>query len=410
MAENWAAQGVEVHVLSSSRRNYPKTSRINGVWVHRTGFDSLKEVLYYWMGSTGGRGRIGAGVRRPGHWARFWGWVYQAVWKNLYFPDDACLWYFPARNKAFELLDTHSFDQIITVSLPFTGHMVGLAVRKKYPELPWLADIGDPFTIQARPLNNAVFYGRWSRGFEKRVLETAEVVTITHQTVLAAFQRKFGSAANRMQVIPPLLHPPMASRPDSGWWQRMTSDATAIHLGYFGAFYAPVRTPDAFLDLLDTTIARRPDLARRFQIHFFGEIFPEFWARLSRYPNILLHGLRPRAEVRVFMRRMDMLLHIGNSTEYQFPSKAVEYFASGKPVVHLSYVDDDPFTGLWGKETGLLVLRVKNGRVRNEDVEQWLDLLETEPFPRGTADRKEQLLPYLLASIARRYESLMWKE
>jgi len=51
LAEYWAAQGAEVHVVCARRRDCPRESVVNGVQVHQVGFDSLKEVFYYWFGS-----------------------------------------------------------------------------------------------------------------------------------------------------------------------------------------------------------------------------------------------------------------------------------------------------------------------------------------------------------------------
>lgn len=395
LAEYWAALGHDVHVVCARRGDCPDEASVHGVQVHRAGFDSLKEAVYFFSRSRSGRGRVGAPTKRPGWLGRLGIWLYDSVWKKLYFPDDAMFWYFPARRKVLQLIERQSFDALISVSLPFTAHLVGLAARRRFPTLRWLADIGDPFTIQAKPLNNAWLYGRLSRRSEALVLRTADVATVTTVFAQKKYVQTFGpAAADHMIVIPPLLHPPPAALS-----ALPAPQSSLLRIGYFGAFYAPVRTPDAFLDLLERTFERRPALHERLRVDFYGEIFPEFLPRLQRHPAICLHGLRPREEAQAAMREMNILLHIGNTTDFQLPSKAVEYLAAARPVVNLSYVADDPFAAFFDNWPGVLHLRVENNRVTESGLRQWLDWLERPP----ASEKFPDLDPFLIRTIARQY-------
>lgn len=410
LAEYWASQGFEVHVVCARQGACPLYDVVHGVHVHRVGFDSLKEVIYYRTRSTNARGRVGGGVRRPTVVMRIAGWLYRTFWKNIFFPDDACLWYFPARKKVLELLKSQSFDGLISVSLPFTGHLVGLAAKRQFPALPWLADIGDPFTIQAQPLNNALLYGRLSRRLERKILEKADGVVVTNPAAAAAYQAVFGAVSQKIKVIPPLLHPGMdAAKPEVSELGALftPSEQTALHIGYFGAFYAPVRTPDAFLNLLEQTFARYPEWRTRLNVHFFGDIFPEFWENLTRQPVIRLYGLRSRKEVRSAMKRMDILLNIGNITDFQLPSKAAEYFASGKPVVHLSYRQNDPFVAFWGDAPGLFQIKVEKHKVPAAEVQRWVAFLNSKPQAVPEALRAEQVRRCLVEAVGEAYVSLL---
>jgi glycosyltransferase involved in cell wall biosynthesis len=420
IAEYWATQGHEVHVVCARRRDCPDTAEVNGVQVHRAGFDSLKEVAYFLSGSSAGRGRVGAAVRQPGRIERMAMWLYRTFWKNIYFPDDACLWYFPARRKVRALLAAQPFDAVVSVSLPFTGHLVGRYVKQCMPAIHWLADIGDPFSIQAEPLNNAFLYARISRRLERTVLENADAVVVTNSGAVRAYRQVFGDLAARLAVVPPVWN-----EPQSRLWQhrefahqteQMGTDnhsSCIIHhasfqIGYFGALYAPVRTPNAFLDLLDKTIAARPELLGRLQVHFFGEVFPEFFQKLHRAPGVQLHGLRARAEVQAAMRQMDVLVNIGNTTEYQLPSKVVDYLAAGKPVLHLSYVEHDPFLDFWGDTPGLLTLRVRHDRVADEDILRWLAFLEEKHTIPTAAECLQRVQTFTVAAVATAYEEFLF--
>ncbi|MFN0015250.1 MAG: glycosyltransferase [Saprospiraceae bacterium] len=405
IAEHLAEKGHEVHVVCSRRRDCPDESMLNGVHVHRTGFDSLKEVAYFLFRTKTGRGRVGAGISRPSLAARAAMWLYRFFWKKIYFPDDACLWYFPACRKVKTLLKSlQRFDAVVSVSLPFTGHLVGWAAKRQSTDIRWLADIGDPFTIQPKPPNNDFLYGRFSTYLERAVLEKADAVVVTNAGALRAYRERFGEVADKLKVVPPLWH---AHPQAQGGGGHALENGAFFWLGFFGALYAPTRTPDAFLDLLQKTCAARPHLRGSLSAHFFGEIFPEFFEKLSREPYVVLHGLCSRSEAQAAMRQMNVLVNIGNTTDYQLPSKVVEYLATGKPVLHFSYVERDPFIDFWGNTPGLLTLRVRDGSISDDDISRWLTFLETKHPEPTAAERLERVHKFTVPVVAELYAGLL---
>lgn len=387
IAEHWAAQGHEVHVVCGRMRGFPKESVLNGVHVHRTGFDSLKEVFYYYLSQKNARSRPETGIVSAGFFSKTLQFLYRTLWKRIHFPDDTGIWYFPALRCAKKIIKAHRIEAMVSVSFPFTGHLVGLALKKRHPELPWVADTGDPFTIHDVPLYNAFFYGKINRRLEQQVLETADCVTVTTPALKFRYEQAFPNAAIRkIEIVPPLLHPldpgHLADCPDTWQIPRLPDE---IHIGYFGTFLPVIRTPFAFLNLLDDLQVLQPDLYQRLRIHVFGEVFPDFLAPLQRHPVIRLYGLRSRAQARAAMAQMDALLHVGNRTDYQLPSKAVDYLASGLPVLHLTNSDSDPFIDFWADAPGLIYLRVTGDRVGEEQAQQ----LNWEGFAATATDREE---------------------
>jgi hypothetical protein len=412
LAEHWAKEGHTVHVLTARLREQGDTTMRHGVRVHRIGFDSLKEWAYHRFGSLPARGRVGLKPVQVGLFSRGLQWVYQNVWKGLYFPDDACVWYFPARKKMRQLLENEQFDAVITVSLPFTGHLLGYYFSQrnflqfgrsdKAPPV-WLADIGDPFSFQANPPNNTSLYGKYNRRLERRILESAQVVTVTTAATRSKYRAEFGAAAvANLNVVPPLFQPPEP-------WKDLPNlpPHTSISLAYFGALYRPTRTPDAFLDLLERTFVHRPDLRKRVEIHFYGEVFPEFFTKLEAAPNVQLHGLCDRKTAWKAMWQTDILLNIGNTTDFQLPSKAVDYLAAGRPILHLSYVENDPFVAFFEGNPLLFTLKVEQGTVSDKELERWIVWLEGVKPMLSRSELESRVAPYLLPQIAAQYLGLI---
>ncbi|MEQ1747501.1 MAG: glycosyltransferase, partial [Saprospiraceae bacterium] len=344
-------------------------------------------------------------------------WLYRFFWKKIHFPDDACLWYFPACRKVKTLLKAQPFDAVVSVSLPFTGHLVGWHAKNLAPALRWLADIGDPFTIQPKPPNNDFLYGRISKRLERAVLEKADTVAVTNTGAVRAYREQFGEVAEKLRVVPPAWRQAISPKSLEHWAlnSKMSNVQCSIsnvqvHLGFFGALYAPTRTPDVFLGLLQKTYSTRPDLFGRLYAHFYGDVFPEFFEKLTNTPGVVLHGLCSRADAEAAMQQMNILVNIGNTTDYQLPSKVVDYLAVGKPVLHLSYVERDPFLDFWGDVPELLALRVRDGRIADEDIPRWLAFLEaTHPEPTA-AERLERVRNFMVSAVAEQYERIVMSD
>ncbi len=397
----WATQGHEVHVVCARQRGFAHTSPCEGVRVHRTGFDSLKEVFFFLAHSSKGRGRLGAGKAPPGKGLRLLSSLYRNLWKRLCFPDDAWQWYAPAFQKAVALHKAHSFDVLISVSLPFTTHLVGCSFKRRYPQVRWLVDVGDPYSLRPGPLQNPIYFpvGRW---LERRVLSKADKVVVTNPALAEHYCRQMNLPPKHIAVVPPLWN----EFPAEGMAKPSTTQP-GWHVGYFGTFYAPIRTPKGVVHLIRQTFQCRPDLRDKLFFHFYGEIFPEFWHELYRLPNTYLHGLCAPEAVQKHMRHMRLLLSVGNTTSWQLPSKAVSYLASGRPVVHLSHIKCDALVRFWGEHPHLLVLELEDGRIGEADFGRWLSFLENPPPEPSERERRQRIAPYRTECIGEAYLQLL---
>lgn len=63
----------------------------------------------------------------------------------FFLPDARVGWNKFAFQAACKLIDEEKIDAIITTSPPHSTQLVGLKLKKKY-NLPWLADLRDPWT------------------------------------------------------------------------------------------------------------------------------------------------------------------------------------------------------------------------------------------------------------------------
>jgi len=345
-------------------------------------------------------------------------------WRSVYWPDGSCLWYLPGRKRALQLLDTYAFDGVISVGAPFTGHLIGLACKRANPALKWLVDIEDPFAfVDAYFINNRLLYQRLNFRAEAAVLKAAKAIAVTVDTAKETYGHYFPGIEAKITVVPPLFDPGLVAASDFKGFE-----PGRIHLSYMGAFYAPIRTPDAALQLLDLLLERHPEFQNRLLVHFFGEIEYAVKAAFERYPrlvpNLRLHGLVDREQVAAAMSKTTFLLNIGNTTTYNLPSKSADYLASGKPIVHISATDPGysrPTTSS-GRTTPIdtfvafmadhpMLLSIKSETIGPEAADSLAKFMMDFQYQQLDGEAIEaRIKPYRTAQIAEAYIRLLVKE
>lgn len=415
LAEFWAKQGLEVHIICSKRAGYKKEEIQNGVAIHRTGYNSLKEVLYHLINTKKRRGEAEESLKsnKPSRskFLTLFVWFNENIIKKLYFPDDAFIWYRKATKRAVKLQNERKFDVLISVSLPFTAQLIGLNFKKKYPNIPWLVDIGDPFAFQfTHPLNNHFFYKQLNINLEKRVLEMADAVSVTTKGAKELYENHFPAMGEKISIMPPLKSRVVAKS------AKFSHDVAfqKIHIGYFGSFFKNVREPNAFLELLRSTFQQYPDWRDKIEIHFFGDIIEHFTKTFEKAEDLKeslkFYGLVPKETAEALMGEMDFLLNIGNQTTFQLPSKSVDYLASGKPIINICSIEADTFASFFKSYPFILNLKLEQSKIEKLQIERFLAfLIENKGKTVEQSLLKEIMQPFEIESISAQYLNCLSK-
>ncbi len=211
IAERWAEMGHEVHVVSGWKLGAREQELLGGVQVHRVG-GAFSENLRLWIERRrGGAKKEGPqreeslGGERFSGWARIAKIVHDATWKKVYWPDSTCLWFFAARKKALQLIGETAFDAVISTSTPYTGHLVGRAVKAAQGGIHWMVDIGDPFWFGKPALNNSALHGSRNRRSEQEILEICDSATVTVASCQRNYEEAFSGITGKIEVVPPLF-------------------------------------------------------------------------------------------------------------------------------------------------------------------------------------------------------------
>ncbi len=331
--------------------------------------------------------------------------IYANTWKKIYWPDYACLWYFPSLRKTRKLLASRDYDGVISVSHPFTGHLVGLKTKKQFPKTRWIADIGDPFCfLNNTPVNNARLYRNLNYRIEKKVFAYADAIAVTTTPAMREYSKLFPDKSSKIQVIPPLAFLPETKVQDP----LVFSKSHKIRLIFIGTLYKTIRNPAFLLKLFSKLL--RTELKDKIELHFFGDIndcssvFDEY--RMLINDKIFIHGTVPHEKVFYIINQADILVNIGNDTLYQLPSKLVEYMLANKPILNIVKTETDPSVSfLENKSTFFNVLADKD-KPTNRQIEEAANLILNPPDSDPT-EPKSWLNQFSTESIAKSYQCLI---
>lgn len=122
---------------------------------------------------------------------------------NLFIPDPRVGWNKYAFKKACEVIEEKKIKIVVTTSPPHSTQLIGLRLKKRYPELKWIADFRDPWTdiyyyklFYPTPLAKKIdFY------LEKKVLRTTDKIITVSPALKKLFARKIHSSEAKIEVI-----------------------------------------------------------------------------------------------------------------------------------------------------------------------------------------------------------------
>nr|MCU0397817.1 glycosyl transferase [Cyclobacteriaceae bacterium] len=107
-----------------------------------------------------------------------------ATWvrANLFIPDPRIFWIKPSVRFLHDFLKERKIITIITTGPPHSMHLIGLKLKKKNPDLNWIADFRDPWTEWGlwEKFGTGAWAMRRHRKLEHKVLISADhVVSVT---------------------------------------------------------------------------------------------------------------------------------------------------------------------------------------------------------------------------------------
>lgn len=331
--------------------------------------------------------------------------IYNWTLKKIQWPDYSWHWILPAKNCIKKLLTDKSYDLMISVSHPFSSHVIGAMIKHENSGLKWIMDIGDPFCfLDKTPVNNFMLYRKLNFEIERRYFRKANKISVTTQETYNEYFRIFPEAGEKIFVIPPLLSIPTLNWPVH---ESYIDEAQIKRLLFIGQLYQNIRHPRLLIDFF---MRARKQLHDDVELHFVGgydgmEGYIEEIKNKEEFKSVVFHGRQTREFAIKMMHTADWLVNISNETVYQLPSKLVEYVSTGKPILNVCRSNEDSSVKFLQNYPSAISLNFENG-ITDAHVSTLTDFLKTSK-PLCEDERAEWIEKHSIEKISNSYMELI---
>ncbi len=255
---------------------------------------------------------------------------------NFFLPDPRRGWNKHALRQAIELIKAEDIKLVFTAGPPQSSHLIGLELKKVFPDLTWIADFHDYWTdiSHLTKFYRTAIAHFFDKRLELNVLQKADQV-MTH---CQSSKRILGDKLTPGERDKIFVHTMgyredmFPERPQSGNQKKFTITYTGI----IAESYEPAVLFEAFAAALSLNPGINADIV------FIGSSFAGL-AAIAERTGLAAHfvnkGYIPHTEAIAAMEASSALLLINPRTKDEkniVPGKLYEYLASFKPVISLS--------------------------------------------------------------------------
>jgi glycosyltransferase involved in cell wall biosynthesis len=265
------------------------------------------------------------------------GKVLRFIRGNFFIPDPRRGWNKFAFLKACELIEAEGINNIITTSPPHSTQLIGLKIKKKYPDINWIADLRDPWTdIYYYSQFYPTYISRWiDRRFEETVLgKTDKIITVGY-SLKKLFLSKVKGLENKTVVI-------TNGYDEDDFSGIIPSDPPIFTITYVGTL-SDIYTVNGFLKALQAFKEKENEYILRF-IGSVSQNQKDLIQSVTSASNREFIEYVDHSTAVQFMLNTSVLLLIipdHKSNKSIITGKIFEYIATGRPIICLGPSDGD---------------------------------------------------------------------
>jgi len=251
---------------------------------------------------------------------------------NFFIPDARVFWVNPSTQFLEQYLKINNIETIVTSGPPHSMHLIGLNLKKKFPNLKWIADFRDPWTEISyyKHLKLTKNSDKKHRQLESEVFKTADITLATSYTDAENFRKNGANAFCITNGFDETDSNPQTLQP--------SNSPTQFTLSYIGVL-EQLRNPENLWKALDNLVKTNSDLAKNFNLKFVGRIddkILEVIERSSLKDHIQNLGYVSHDKAVDEMAKSSLLLITNfpnESSKGIIPGKIFEYLATGKQII-----------------------------------------------------------------------------
>lgn len=252
-------------------------------------------------------------------------------------PDTSIYWYsavvsFFKRNINF----LRDVDYVFSTSPIFTNHLIGHHIKRKHPNIKWLADFRDYHYIENWQ-KRIHFKSLFHRKFEQKIIRCTDQLCFITPSMQEVYAQNYPTCASKMNAV--------YNGFDKEELENLsvkTLNSEKIKIFYAGTFYNGARSPFDLFSLIDEAIKHKLISTNDLEINIAGN-FDEKLVDKSKsflcYSTIKTLGTLPRKIVLKKLSESHLLwIIVANRVSHYtgVPIKFYEYLAVRRPIINFA--------------------------------------------------------------------------
>jgi len=283
---------------------------------------------------------------------------------NFFIPDARAGWVKYAYREACSIIEEEQVDTIVISSPPHSSQLIGLKLKRKFPNIKWIADLRDPWTdiYYYKEMMHTRMAKEKDVLYERNVLNQADAILMVSNDIKRSFIAKsFSKNENKFHVIPNGF--------DEDDFKGVIQQETDKFIITYVGTIADVYKPEVFFEVMKNVIDKYP--LNKIIIRFVGSISPAISEVVERldlkaHCEFITHVSHYEA-IQYMMRSSAMLLVIPEVENNKgiLTGKLFEYLNTRKPIIGLGPVDGDASAIINECEAGKMFDRMNKTGIEN---------------------------------------------
>lgn len=295
-------------------------------------------------------------------------------------------------------------DIVLTHGYPFSMHIVGSILKRRYPHILWIADYGDPWSGNPVSELPQPHWRRWLDLYvERTILKVVDWVTVTTTATKKLYESLFPFLKGRISVVPMGFDPEEAENVIP--LPRPSGEERRIWLVYTGRLYLKARDPKPFIEAVSLLAHQDPKIKDRLRVFLIGEVESSIKALIKKFSVqhiFCFVSWVPTHESIAWMKTADYLILFGNKGGIQIPGKVYQYLASGKPIFAIIIDENDPTAEIISNNPMSII--VKNDSMQ---ILEQLKIIISHGRTEGFLERSIKNSPYAWPNIVEGFAKVL---
>jgi glycosyltransferase involved in cell wall biosynthesis len=257
---------------------------------------------------------------------------------NFLIPDPRRFWVKPSVKFLTHYIENNKIDAVVTTGPPHSLHFIGLRLKKKFKNIPWIADFRDPWTTIYffDELNLTRLAYSIHRRLERKIINAADSITVVSNRMKSEFENLNSKSIH-------VITNGYDEEDTKGIDCELDKKFTISHIGLF----IPSQNPVKFWKVIAELCSENPQFAADLNIQLVGKIdfsIIDYIEQkgLASYTTILPYMAHDEV-IRMQKASQLLLLLLVNKpgTECILPGKLFEYLNARRPILAIGHTNGD---------------------------------------------------------------------